>query len=54
MPYEPPSGEYPHRRFRVREVEAWLGQRAAAEPANESNQAVDPGVEQLAITTGGK
>ena len=48
MPYEPPSGDYRHRRFRVGEVEAWLDQRAAAQPADESNDAAGAGVEQLA------
>ena len=52
MPYEPPSGDYRHRRFRVREVEAWLNQRAAAQPADESNDVPGAGVEQLASALG--
>ena len=48
MPYEPPSGDYRHRRFRVGGVNAWLEERAAGRLAEEGEGAADPGVEQLA------
>ena len=46
MPYEPPSGDYSHRRFRLGEVRAWLDERAAG--AQEVNDTGSGGVEQLA------
>ena len=48
MPYEPPSGVFRHRRFRVGEVRAWLDERADAQSAQENEGAEGADAEQLA------
>jgi len=48
MPYEPPSGAYAHRRFRLGEVNAWLEQRASLQPRRDGDDAERGDVAQLA------
>jgi len=52
MPCEPPSEDYPHRRFRLGEVKLWLEQRAAGRLVQEGEDAAGAGVEQLASALG--
>jgi excisionase family DNA binding protein len=48
MPFEPPNGDYPHRRFRLPEVNLWLEQHAASQRAPDGDDPERADVAQLA------
>ena len=48
MPYEPPSRDYPHRRFRLGQVRAWLEQRAATQRTHQGKVTEGADSKQLA------
>jgi len=53
MPSEPPTDDFPHRRFRLPAVEDWLHGRTAAQPADRSTASEAADVDRFARALSG-